>query len=244
VSNLEPSRTPTGITGPVAYTRWRATTLGRVTEALEQRRIRELVGPANGKRMLDLGSGDGLLTTALAKLGAFAVGIDIDRSMLRAAVARRDPGLAEPARYVEGQLERLPFRDATFDVVVAVTVLCLVPDRALALREAARVLRPGGHLIVGDLGRWNLWAARRRIKGWFGSRLWRSAHFSSAADLARLVQQAGFVVDTVRGSVYYPPVGLLARPLARLDDWIGSVTTMGAAFIAIAATKGRAGRQT
>ena len=63
-----------------------------MTEALEQRRIRELVGPVNGKRVLDLGSGDGLLTAALAKLRAFAVGIDIDRSMLRAAVARRSPG--------------------------------------------------------------------------------------------------------------------------------------------------------
>jgi ubiquinone/menaquinone biosynthesis C-methylase UbiE len=201
-----------GTTSPDAYTRWRATTLGGVTEALEQRRIRDLVGPADGRRVLDLGSGDGLLTAALAKLGAFAVGIDLDRSMLRAAVARREPGQSKPARYVEGQLERLPFRDATFDVVVAVTVLCLVPDRAIALHEAARVLRPGGRLIVGDLGRWNLWAARRRVKGWFGSRLWRSAHFSSASDLARLVQQAGFVVDTVRGSIYYPPVGLLVRP--------------------------------
>lgn len=81
---------------------------------------------------------------------------------------------------------------------------------------------------------------RRRIKGWFGSRLWRSAHFSSAADLTRLLQKAGLTVEAVRGAVYYPPVGLLATPLARLDRWIGSVTTVGAAFIAIAATKGEA----
>ena len=158
-SVLPPSPATAGVTSPGAYTRWRATTLGRVTEALEQRRILELVGSVDGKRVLDLGCGDGLLTTSLATRGARAVGVDIDRAMLRAAVARTDPDQREPARFVEGRLEQLPFPDAMFDVVVAVTVLCLLSDRAIAIREAARVLRPGGRLIIGDLGRWNAWAA-------------------------------------------------------------------------------------
>ena len=192
----------TGLTSPGAYASWRASTLGRVTEALEQRRILELVGSVDGTCVLDLGCGDGLLTTALATRGARAVGVDIDRAMLRAAAARTNPGQREPARFVEGRLEQLPFRDAIFDVVVAVTVMCLTTDQAIAVREAARVLRPGGRLIIGDLGRWNAWAARRRIKGWFGSRLWRSAHFSTAAHLSWLVEGAGLTVDAVRGSVY------------------------------------------
>jgi ubiquinone/menaquinone biosynthesis C-methylase UbiE len=235
---LQATPAAAGGISPDAYTRWRATTLGAVTEALEQHRVFELLGPVDGKRVLDLGSGDGRLTAALATRGAFAVGIDIDHSMLLAATARPEDVHRRSARFARGRLEQLPFRDASFDVVVAVTVLCLVPDQTVAVREAARVLRPGGRMVIGDLGRWNAWAARRRIKGWFASSLWRSAHFSSSADLTRLLERAGLTVEAVRGSVYYPPSALLAKPLARLDRWIGAVTTLGAAFIAVAATKG------
>src|SRR3990172_9573052 len=180
--NVKPARQLglTGATGPGVYARWRVTALGAVTEALEQRRILALVGSVDGQRVLDLGCGDGLLTATLATHGARAVGIDIDRSALHAAVARMDTTRAGSAHFVEGRIECLPFPDDAFDVVTAVTVLRLVSDRATAAREAARVLRPGGRLIIGDLGRWNAWAARRRITGWFGSRLWRSAHFSTA----------------------------------------------------------------
>jgi len=138
---------------------------------------------------------------------------------------------------VEGRIERLPFPDGSFDVVVIVTVLCLVADRAGGVREAARVLRPGGRLVIGDLGRWSAWAARRRVKAWLGSELWQSAHFSTARGLSHLVERSGLIVEDVCGSVYYPPIGVLARPLARLDRWFGTITTVGAAFIALAARK-------
>ena len=227
----------TEATGPDTYARWRATTLGAVTEAVERRCVLALARSVDGQRVLDLGCGDGLLVATLARQRARAVGIDVDHAALRAAVARTDVTGDAGARFVEGRIEHLPFPDGSFDVVTAVTVLCLVSDRSAAAREAARVLRPGGRLIVGDLGRWSAWAARRRIKAWFGSRLWRSAHFWTAADLSRLIQQAGFRVEVIRGSVYYPPIGMLARALAPLDRWLGAMTTVGAAFIAVAATK-------
>jgi SAM-dependent methyltransferase len=55
-------------------------------------------------------------------------------------------------------VEDLPFPDQTIDVVVAMALLCLVPDQTTALREAARVLRPGDKLVVAHLGWWNAWA--------------------------------------------------------------------------------------
>ncbi|MEW5982552.1 MAG: methyltransferase domain-containing protein [Acidobacteriota bacterium] len=208
-----------------------------MTEALEQRVMIDLAGPVEGMRVLDLGCGDGPLTAALRERGGRAVGIDIDRSMLRAATARSGGRAGEPAQFVHGRIDRLPFPAGVFDVVVATTVFCFVSDPAAAVREAARVLRSGGRLVIGDLGRWSTWAARRRVRGWLGSRLWRTAHFWTAAELSALVERGGLSVRTVRGSVYYPPVGLLARALAPLDRWLGPLATVGAAFIAIAAIK-------
>lgn len=66
---------------------------------------------------------------------------------------------------VEGNAGTLSFSDETFDVVVAVAVLCFVGDAERAVMEMARVLKPGGRLVIGDLGRWNLWVAKRRISG-------------------------------------------------------------------------------
>lgn len=222
--------------GPAGYAAWRQTVLGRTTEALEHRLIVEFAGDVAGERVLDAGCGDGLLVCALADRGAHVVGLDADRRMLVAAAARtRRRGVR--ATLVEGRLERLPFADDVFDVVVAVTVLCFVSDASVAVREVARVLRPGGRLVIGELGRWNTWAARRRVRGWLGSPLWKTAQFRTAATLRSLIEDAGLSVVAVRGAVYYPPVGWLARALAQADRWLGHVTTVGAAFIALAGRK-------
>jgi hypothetical protein len=100
-----------------------------------------------------------------------------------------------------------------------------------------RVLRPGGRLVIGELGRWNLWAAERRIRGWLGNPLWRRARFRTAGELRALLEESGFVVDGECGAVYYPPWGVAARLLAPFDSWLGRRMPFGAAFIAVVATK-------
>lgn len=220
--------------GPQAYASWRTTSLGAVTEALEQRLILDLMGNLEGARVLDAGCGDGALVFAAVARGAEATGVNSDPMMLAAARARADKDGIKAA-FFEGRIERLPFPDASFDVVVAITVLCFVSDALGAVREMARVLRPGGRLVLGELGRWSLWAARRRIRGWLGAATWKAARFRTAHELRALAEQAGLSVTTIRGVVFYPPVGILARGLAPLDPWLGRLTTVGAAFIALSA---------
>lgn len=223
-------------TSPAAYRSWRVSRLGAITDALEERLLLGVIGDVTGRRILDAGCGDGVLVCRLASLGADATGIDADPAMVAAARARADAAGIE-VRITESRLERLPFPDGSFDVVVAVTVLCFVPDAAGGLRELARVLRPGGRLVIGELGRWSLWATVRRVRGRLGSPTWRAAHFRTAAELRALVAEAGIEVDTVRGAIYYPPLGALAHLCAGVDPWLGRLTTWGAAFLAVAGRK-------
>jgi len=225
--------------GPHAYASWRGSRLGSITECIEQRLVVDLMGDVTGRRVLDAGCGDGALACAAAARGADVTGLDSDPAMLVAARSRLAQVGASVA-LLEGRLEQLPFHDASFDVVVSITVLGFVPDSARAVHEMARVLRPGGHLVLGELGRWSLWAAGRRLRGWFDASTWKAARFHSAAAMRALAEHAGLRVTTIRGAVYYPPVALLARVLAPLDARLGSVTSVGAAFVALRAM--RAGR--
>lgn len=233
--NLSPVRAD-GTVGPAAYTAWRGTRLGAVTEAIEQRLVLDLAGELAGRRVLDVGCGDGVLACVMAARGAEVFGIDADPAMLAAARKRAaDAGLR--VTFLDGRLEHLPFADQAFDLVVAVTVLCFVGDAAGGIRELSRVLKPGGRLVIGELGRWSSWAALRRVRGWLGSKTWAAARFRTAGELQALVAQAGIGIDTVRGAVYYPPVGGLARVLSTIDPWLARWTTFGAAFTAVAGTK-------
>jgi SAM-dependent methyltransferase len=219
-----------------SYARWRSGRLGQITDALEQQLLFELLGSVADKTLLDVGCGDGALASELARRGAIVTGLDVDPAMI-AAARRRTEIEATQLRLIEGQAERLPFDDATFDCVLAVTVLCFIRDAGRAIAEMARVLKPGGRLVIGELGRWSLWAAHRRIRGWFGHPTWRAAMFRTAAEFRELASAAGLNVVETRGAVHYPPCGAAAQLLAPVDLWLGRRTTFGAAFIAVSATK-------
>jgi hypothetical protein len=99
------------------------------------------------------------------------------------------------------------------------------------MREMTRVLRPGGRLVVGELGRWNLWAAKRRMSGWPGSSIWRSAAFRTVRALKDLATDAGHAITGAWS-------GLLSS-LRTIGDparaaMLGSGNTMaGAAFLIV-----------
>ncbi|TXD38165.1 methyltransferase domain-containing protein [Lujinxingia vulgaris] len=94
-----------------------------------------------GKDVLEVGCGTGLILERVAKVARKAVGIDLSPGMLEQARAR---GL----EVSEGCATELPFEDATFDVVYSFKVLAHVQDIRKAVAEAARVVRPGGVLLL------------------------------------------------------------------------------------------------
>ncbi|RJX30525.1 MAG: class I SAM-dependent methyltransferase [Desulfarculus sp.] len=226
--------------GPSAYDRWRASDLGALTEEIEHRLLWETIGDPRRRLVLDVGCGDGLLARQASRMGARVVGLDPDQAMLAAAVAHGASGLDGPW-WVRGRAQHLPIKDACCDLVVAVTVLCFLSasEARKATAEMARVLRPGGRLVLGELSPYSIWAASRRVRGWLGSRLWRRARFHGPAELKGLAQEAGLKAESLQGAVYYPPWWWAARRLATWERALSAVTTLGAAFLILAASKPR-----
>jgi len=217
---------------PSAYDRWRRTPLGAITERLEHDLIIYLSAPLKGMRILDVGCGDGTLTNKLAELGADAVGVDANSDMI--AVAQ----MLKCGTYQVAAATALPFPDASFDRVIAMTVLCVAPQRDDIIDENTRVLRSGGCLVIGDLGRWSIWALVRHLRALLGNRLWQQSQFFTKSDLTTLVTTAGLEPVAFKSAIYYPPISMAAGVLSKMDSAMSRIFGgFGAAFIAISAQK-------
>jgi ubiquinone/menaquinone biosynthesis C-methylase UbiE len=117
-------------------------------------RLREVLTPEPGERVLEIGPGTGYYTAELAEWigpdGTLEI-FDIQQEMLDHTMrVVADRGITNVTS-TQGDARDLPYEDASFDAVVLVTVLGEIPDQDAALREVARVLKPNGRLVVGEL---------------------------------------------------------------------------------------------
>jgi ubiquinone/menaquinone biosynthesis C-methylase UbiE len=129
-------------------------------------RLREALAPVAGERVLEVGPGTGYYALDMAAWVAPGGRLDLfdiqdemlDHTMRRAAQRGCSNVVA-----MQGDARALPYEDASFDAAYLVTVLGEIPDQEAALRELARVLRPGGRLVVGEIALDPHWVSPRRL---------------------------------------------------------------------------------
>lgn len=117
-------------------------------DALRARAISQLV--PEGLVVADIGTGTGILATELATLGLRVVGIDHSPRMLEAARAKLDSAGIEGVELRGGEAHALPLDDAEVDAVFAHMVLHYLPSPAESIAEFARVIKPGGRVVIVD----------------------------------------------------------------------------------------------
>jgi DNA-binding transcriptional ArsR family regulator/precorrin-6B methylase 2 len=129
---------------------WHRLRAMHVDETVVEREILQLVGTEDIGDLLDLGTGTGRILELLGDRARRAIGVDLSREMLAIARTNLDRADRRNVQVRQGDMYRLEFPDRCFDLVVLHQVLHFSQNPVAALREAARVLRPGGRLLIVD----------------------------------------------------------------------------------------------
>ncbi|WP_076478828.1 class I SAM-dependent methyltransferase [Williamsia sterculiae] len=175
--------------------------LGGEATADVDRELVEHLGRPGERRILDVACGPGNYTARLGERltgDGCCIGLDFSAPMLRQAVADNS---GERVAYVRGDAHRLPFPDDSFDAVVCLAALYLIPDPKVVIAELMRVLQPGGEIAVFT-------TVRTRLSGLPGVQSvvgLTGLHIFGRHEITRQLQRAGIadVEQTITGQAQY-----------------------------------------
>jgi len=171
---------PRGLAGRWIFGTW----LDRVNQGMNAEALRLLnVGPND--RVLEVGFGGGSLFASILAAGAKeAIGVDLSEEMVARGRRRFRRDIRNGrARLFAGSMESLPIGDASVDKACSLNTIYFWRDPAVAMAELARVLKPGGTLILG-------FEAPETLRAWPGHRYGFTVY--EAAEVVRLAAEAGF----------------------------------------------------
>ena len=170
----------------------------RLLPSLQQKALAELdLGPED--RLLDVACGAGALVGDVAPHVARAVGTDLSEGMLSLARERvlQRPDAPANVEFRQGPSDELPFADDDFTAVVCTTALHHFPDAERSIAEMARVLGPGGRVVIGDM-------CRDRVTTKIADPIWRrfeAGHvgMKTRREIGGMLERSGLRVSASRG---------------------------------------------
>jgi len=168
--------------------------------------------PLEGMWLMDVGSGGGLLSEPLARLGARVIGLDASEDNIKIAQAHlmHDQAIKDSIKYIHSTVEDVVEDQAgKFDAVVASEVLEHVADANTFLSAACQLVRPGGSIFVTTINKtWLSWAlgivAAERILGLLSTGTHDWEKFISPLDVQYILEKNGFSTRLVHGMLYNP----------------------------------------
>jgi ubiquinone/menaquinone biosynthesis C-methylase UbiE/DNA-binding transcriptional ArsR family regulator len=177
--------------------RWDQVRSLHLDEAKVESALLGVFGDQPPKSLLDIGTGTGRILQLMAPRIGFGLGVDLSREMLTVARANLDRTSLRNCQVRQGDMYHLPLPDGSFDAATLHNVLRFADDPGAALAEAARVLRPGGRLVVVDF-------APHRLE------FLREQHAHRRLGFADAEMQGWFAVA---GLAFEPPLRLPGDPL-------------------------------
>src|SRR5262245_25195319 len=164
--------------------------------------------PLDGLRLLDVGCGGGLIAEPLARLGATVTGLDPGQENIEAA-RQHAVGQGLAIDYVSGRVEDLAGQGLSYDAVICLEVIEHVPDVGAFLGTCARLVRPGGLMLLSTINR-TLKAyvlaiiGAEYVLGWLPVGTHRWDRFVTPQELRRHLRAAGLLEPMLKGLLYNP----------------------------------------
>jgi len=184
------------------YDSWYQSAAGRHLQRMESDLILDLLRPAYGQSLLDVGCGTGNHLLLFRQMGLEVTGVDPSEAML--GVAREKLGHLADLRLATA--EDLPFDDNSFDVVTLITSLEFSPRPFLALAEAFRVAR--ATVFIGALNSLSANGIHRKLEAVFRDTVYRRARFYSVWELGYMVRRILGLCKVEWGSAVFFPLPL------------------------------------
>ncbi len=183
-----------------AYDRWYETPLGRFVEEREMGALEQAVAVlSREKPIVEVGAGTGRVAAWLAQRGFSVTAVEPAAAMRRYG-ERRTEGL--PVQWVAAHAYMLPFSDNSQAALLFFATLEFIAEPQRALREALRILQPGGFLLVGMLHAQSPWAALYYWLGRRGELPWSQARFYTPEELEELM---GMTAEACTEAVFCAP---------------------------------------